>query len=129
MSRPPAFPAEEKIRIVLPILAGETTVAEAARRSKVSEQYVGNWNGSSCEPAWSLLSVRDTRGLRESSKGWAGARPMCAGRRGRVVARGHAPTSGDVMAHDDVGGFGRGGWATVEERLREIGRRSCPRVR
>ena len=43
MARPPAFPAEEKVRIVLSILAGEVTVAEAARRAKVSEQSVGNW--------------------------------------------------------------------------------------
>jgi transposase len=43
MSRAPAFPADEKIRIVLSILAGETTVAEAARKAKVSEQSVGNW--------------------------------------------------------------------------------------
>ncbi|GEM_PF-5579678 len=37
MSRPPVFPAEEKIRIVLSILAGETTIAHAARQAKVSE--------------------------------------------------------------------------------------------
>ena len=37
MARPPALPAEEKTRIVLSILAGELTVAEAARRAKVSE--------------------------------------------------------------------------------------------
>ena len=43
MARPPVFPAEEKVRIVLSILAGEVTVAEAARRAKVSEQSVGNW--------------------------------------------------------------------------------------
>jgi hypothetical protein len=30
MARPPVFPAEEKVRIVLSILAGEITVAEAA---------------------------------------------------------------------------------------------------
>jgi transposase-like protein len=41
MARPPVFPAEEKVRIVLSILAGEVTVAEAARRAKVSEQSVG----------------------------------------------------------------------------------------
>jgi hypothetical protein len=34
---PPVFPAEEKVRIVLSILAGEVTVAEAARRPKLSE--------------------------------------------------------------------------------------------
>ena len=38
MARPPVFPAEEKVRIVLSILAGEITLAEAARRAKVSEQ-------------------------------------------------------------------------------------------
>jgi transposase len=43
MSRPPAVPAEEKTRIVLSILAGELSVAEAARRAKVSEQSVGTW--------------------------------------------------------------------------------------
>src|SRR5450759_5175490 len=43
MSRPPVFPAEEKVRVVLSILAGEVSVAEAARRAKVSEQSVGNW--------------------------------------------------------------------------------------
>jgi transposase len=43
MSRPPAFPADEKIRIVLSILAGETTIAQAARQAKVSETSVGKW--------------------------------------------------------------------------------------
>ena len=43
MVRPPVFPVEEKVRVVLSILAGELSVAEAARRSKVSEQSVGNW--------------------------------------------------------------------------------------
>jgi hypothetical protein len=32
MSRPPAFPAEQKVRIVLSILASEITAADAARR-------------------------------------------------------------------------------------------------
>src|SRR5450759_2107998 len=43
MAGSPVFPAEEKVRVVLSILAGEMSVAEAARRSKVSEQSVGNW--------------------------------------------------------------------------------------
>ena len=43
MSRPPVFPVEDKIRIVMSVLAGEVTVAEAARQAKVSEQSVGNW--------------------------------------------------------------------------------------
>ena len=40
MSRPPAIPAADKVRIVLSILAGEMTCAEAARRKKVSETIV-----------------------------------------------------------------------------------------
>ena len=43
MFRPPALPPAEKQRLVLSILAGETTVAAAARQAKVSEQSVGNW--------------------------------------------------------------------------------------
>lgn len=43
MARPPALPAAEKQRIVLSILAGEMTVAAAARQAKVSEQSVGTW--------------------------------------------------------------------------------------
>lgn len=43
MSRPPVIPVDKKTRIVLSILAGEVTVAEAARREKVSEQAIGNW--------------------------------------------------------------------------------------
>lgn len=43
MSRPPVFPTEDKIRIVLSVLSGEMTIAEAARRNKVSEQSVSRW--------------------------------------------------------------------------------------
>ena len=43
MARPPALPVEEKVRVVLAVLAGELTVAQAARQSKVSEQSVSNW--------------------------------------------------------------------------------------
>jgi integrase len=43
MSRPPVFPAEQKMRIVLSILAGEISAADAARQFKVSEQSIGAW--------------------------------------------------------------------------------------
>ncbi len=43
MSRPPVIPVEKKIRIVLSVITGEISVAEAARREKVSEQAIGNW--------------------------------------------------------------------------------------
>jgi transposase len=51
------FPAEEKVRIVLSILAGEITVAEAARRAKVSEQWVGNWKRQFLEARKSGLAA------------------------------------------------------------------------
>ncbi|MGB3373773.1 MAG: helix-turn-helix domain-containing protein [Microbacterium sp.] len=43
MSRPPVIAAEKKLRIVLSVLQGEISIAEAARREKVSEQAIGNW--------------------------------------------------------------------------------------
>jgi transposase len=43
MARPSALPAEEKVRIVLAVLAGELSLAAAARQAKVSEQSVSNW--------------------------------------------------------------------------------------
>ncbi|WP_222272989.1 helix-turn-helix domain-containing protein [Modestobacter marinus] len=43
MPRPPSLPPAEKQRLILSILAGEMTVAAAARQAKVSEQSVGNW--------------------------------------------------------------------------------------
>ncbi len=69
MARPPVFPAEEKVRIVLSILAGEITVAEAARRAKVSEQSVGTWKRQFLE-AGSLGWRRGSRGRRRGSSSW-----------------------------------------------------------
>jgi transposase len=41
MARPAVISVEGKFR--LSVVSGEMTVAEAARRSKVSEQSIGNW--------------------------------------------------------------------------------------
>ena len=49
MSRPPVFPVEDKIRIVLSVLAGETSMAEAARRNKVGETTIGKWKAQFLE--------------------------------------------------------------------------------
>ncbi len=43
MSRPPMIPTAKKLRIVLCVLQGEVTIADAVRREKVSEQAIGNW--------------------------------------------------------------------------------------
>ena len=71
MSRPPVFPVEDKVRIVLSVLAGETTVAEAARKAKVSEQSVGNWKRQFLEAAswaWRRVARRGLPAGRSSSR-------------------------------------------------------------
>ncbi len=63
MSRPPQFPVEVKIRIVLSALAGEVTVTDAARKYKTSEAPVASGRLSSWRAGrlvW-LPVVRDGR--------------------------------------------------------------------
>ena len=56
MPRPPAVPPEDKTRLVLSILAGEMTIAEAARKAKVSEQSVStHWR---CPATWERSNRR-----------------------------------------------------------------------
>lgn len=43
MARPPALTQSEKTRIVLAVLARETTLAAAAARHGVSAQAIANW--------------------------------------------------------------------------------------
>ena len=43
MARPPSRAAEDKVRIVLAVLRGELTIAEAARREGVSQTAIANW--------------------------------------------------------------------------------------
>ncbi|CAB4604944.1 unannotated protein [freshwater metagenome] len=43
MPRPPSKSAEHKVRIVLSVLRGEQTIAEAARREGVSQTSIANW--------------------------------------------------------------------------------------
>lgn len=43
MARPVVLSVEDKFRLVFSVISGETSIAEAARRSKVSEQSIGNW--------------------------------------------------------------------------------------
>ncbi len=43
MARPAVISIEDKFRLVVSVVSGEMTVAEAARRSKVSEQSISNW--------------------------------------------------------------------------------------
>jgi transposase len=43
MARPPKFSSEEKLRIVLSVLRGESSIKETARRERVSETSIAKW--------------------------------------------------------------------------------------
>lgn len=43
MSRPPVWPPDQKLRIVLAVVRGEVSVSEAARREGVSETSIAKW--------------------------------------------------------------------------------------
>lgn len=66
MSRPPVFASEDKIRIVLSVLAGELTIAEAARRNKISETSIGKWKQQFLEAG--KLGLAAGGGARPSSR-------------------------------------------------------------
>lgn len=55
MGRPPSIPAEKKTRIVLSVLAGEMSIAEAARKEQVSEQSLGRWKAEFLEACKTAL--------------------------------------------------------------------------
>ena len=55
MGRPPTIRPEKKTRIVLAILAGEVSIAEAARKEKVSEQSIGRWKAEFIEAGKTAL--------------------------------------------------------------------------
>ena len=55
MGRPLVILVEKKIGIVLGVRAGEMSIAEAARRVKVSERSIGRWKADFLGPggrAW-----------------------------------------------------------------------------
>lgn len=43
MGRSPVASPEHKIRIVLSLVSGQSSIAEAARREKVTEQSISRW--------------------------------------------------------------------------------------
>lgn len=57
MERPPQIPVEKKTRIVLSVIAGEMSIADAARREKVSEQSIGRWKAEFLEAGKTALAV------------------------------------------------------------------------
>lgn len=71
MARPSVFSDEDKYRLVLAVISGEMSFAEAARRGKASEQSFSNWK----RLFWRAAS----RGLAENGKPGANARAAAAG--------------------------------------------------
>lgn len=57
MGRPPEFSSENKTRIVLSVLSGEASVAEAARKEKLSEQSIGRWKAEFLEAGETALAA------------------------------------------------------------------------
>ncbi len=55
MGRPFSIAAERKTRIVLSVITGEISIAEAARREKVSEQSIGRWKADFLEAGKTAL--------------------------------------------------------------------------
>jgi transposase len=43
MGRPPALPVDEKVRIVLAVVSGKSTISKMAREHGVSETSICNW--------------------------------------------------------------------------------------
>lgn len=62
MSRPPMFKVQDKQRIVLSVLGGEMTVAEAARRNKCSETSVAKWREQFVQGGMGALEAGAQRG-------------------------------------------------------------------
>ena len=49
MGRYPSMPAEKMTRIVLGVIAGEMSVAGAARREEIGEESIGRWKADFLE--------------------------------------------------------------------------------
>ncbi len=60
MGRPPVIPVETKTRVVLAVLSGEVSVAEAARKEKVSEQSIHRWRTEFVEAGKTALAAGKT---------------------------------------------------------------------
>ena len=62
MARPPVFSVEDKFRLVLAVVSGEMTCAEAARQAKASEQSISTWKRQFLESGKAGLANGATSG-------------------------------------------------------------------
>ena len=65
MARPPRFSSEEKLRIVLSVLRGESGIKETARRERVSETSIAKWRDLFVEGGAQALADGARRGPSE----------------------------------------------------------------
>ena len=57
MGRPPVIPPEKKTLIVLSVLSGEISIADAARKEQVSEQSISPWKADFVEAGKTALTA------------------------------------------------------------------------
>lgn len=142
MGRGPVHPVETKLKIVLSVLSGECSQAEAARRHGISETSIGKWReqfvtggkaglqagGAASKPTGreaQLAAELDelTRALGEAHVGRGQATRRLGGRRGLRIScrrRGRSFSSG---AESDPG-LGRAEKASISVRRRPTATRS-----
>jgi len=60
MGRPPVVPAEVKARIVLAVLSGEVSIADAARKERISETSISRWKAEFVEAGKVALTAGRT---------------------------------------------------------------------
>jgi transposase len=62
MARPAVLSVEDKFRLVLSVISGEMSNAEAARRGKVSEQSISTWKRQFLESGKAELAAGGAAG-------------------------------------------------------------------
>lgn len=68
MGRPPILPTDKKFALVLRVVSGELTAAEAAREAAVSEQSVSNWRRQFIEGGRNGLAGEGGKGSESASR-------------------------------------------------------------
>lgn len=104
MARPPMFKAQEKQRIVLSVLRGECTVAEAARRNKCSETSIAKWRDQFVQGGLQVLED-------ESRQGPTGREAQLERELAEVTsALGEAHVELRLLKRDGAAGFASRSW-------------------
>jgi transposase len=104
MARPPMFKAVEKQRIVLSVLRGECSVAEAARRNQCSETSIAKWRDQFMQGG--LAGLQDG-----AQRGPTGREAQLERELAEVTtALGEAHVQLRLLARDGAAGFASRSW-------------------